>query len=381
MTTAQRARSIRRRGSRRVGRKEPARSFGMRSSTSPALVDSRRLRTPLRWVVRSSVRSYRPAPIAWAASSSISSWRTSAIASRMTSMPSPARIASSSSDRADCERAIGVSFVILGRNTLRITPVAPDCPAQPASGAALNSHHSGGHSYVVVFDEAQRAWDAAKVAREHRGSTPGSEPEHLVKFAERIPEWSVIVGLIGSGPEINDGEEAGLEQWRWALEAAASPTEWTIVAPPESAGVFAGLSRVRSEPALRLDTELRYHAASVVHRFVDGLLTDVRIDDLRSMAHVLEQERYHLRITRDLDCARQYLLDRYADNPDARFGLIASSRDRDLPRFGVPNTWNATKSVRKGPWFCDGDEERFGRSCRSLRDCVTEFGCQGVGRG
>ena len=232
--------------------------------------------------------------------------------------------------------------------------------------------------HVVVFDEAQRAWDAAKVAREHRGSTPGSEPEHLVKFAERIPEWSVIVGLIGSGQEIHDGEEAGLEQWRWALEAAASPTEWTIVAPPESAGVFAGLSRVRSEPALRLDTELRYHAASVVHRFVDGLLTDVRIDDLRSMAHVLEQERYHLRITRDLDCARQYLLDRYADNPDARFGLIASSRDRDLPRFGVPNTWNATKSVRKGPWFCDGDEERFGRSCRSLRDCVTEFGCQGL---
>jgi hypothetical protein len=48
----------------------------MWSSTSPALVDSRRVRLPLRWVVRSSVRSYRAAPIAWAASASMSSWRT-----------------------------------------------------------------------------------------------------------------------------------------------------------------------------------------------------------------------------------------------------------------------------------------------------------------
>jgi hypothetical protein len=38
------------------------------------------LRLSLRWVVRSSVRSYREAPIAWLASSSMSSWRTSAIA-------------------------------------------------------------------------------------------------------------------------------------------------------------------------------------------------------------------------------------------------------------------------------------------------------------
>ncbi len=35
----------------------------MRSSTSPALVERSRLRLPLRWVVRSSLRSYRPAPI------------------------------------------------------------------------------------------------------------------------------------------------------------------------------------------------------------------------------------------------------------------------------------------------------------------------------
>ena len=62
-----------------------------------------------------------------------------------TSMPPPARMASSSSDRADCDRAIGDLLVILARNTLRITPVAPSRAASARSGAPLKSHHSGGH--------------------------------------------------------------------------------------------------------------------------------------------------------------------------------------------------------------------------------------------
>jgi hypothetical protein len=48
ITTANSARSIRRRGSSNDGKNEPSRSFGMRSSMSPALVDSSRARVPLR---------------------------------------------------------------------------------------------------------------------------------------------------------------------------------------------------------------------------------------------------------------------------------------------------------------------------------------------
>jgi hypothetical protein len=57
MTTAHRARSMRRRGSSRAGKKLPWRSLGMASSTSPALVESSLERLPLRWVVRVAVRS------------------------------------------------------------------------------------------------------------------------------------------------------------------------------------------------------------------------------------------------------------------------------------------------------------------------------------
>lgn len=76
----------------------------------------------------------------------------------------------------------------------------------------------------------------------------------------------------------------------------------------------------------------------------------------RELAVRLEGAGYHLRLTRDLDVARQYLRDRYGENPNAGFGLLASSRDRDLARLGIANDYQPTKLVRFGPWYGDGEE-------------------------
>ena len=67
-----------------------------------------------------------------------------------------------------------------------------------------------------------------------------SEPEHFIEFAERIPEWCVVIGLIGGGQEIHVGEEAGLVQWRWAVERAGHPDQWTVHAPLAVADIFDG---------------------------------------------------------------------------------------------------------------------------------------------
>ena len=83
-------RSIRRRGSSRDGKNDPARSLGICSSTSPAVVVSVRGREPLRWVVRLSVRSCGCAPIAAVASASISSWYIVSAACRIRSSTSAA---------------------------------------------------------------------------------------------------------------------------------------------------------------------------------------------------------------------------------------------------------------------------------------------------
>src|SRR4051812_7839065 len=98
---------MRRRGSRMTGKNDPFRSFGIRSSTSPAWVANNRSRAPLRSVVLVLVRSYFPAPTRSVASASINSCMTIRTDSRTRSTPSPARNASSSSDTADWDKAIG----------------------------------------------------------------------------------------------------------------------------------------------------------------------------------------------------------------------------------------------------------------------------------
>jgi len=237
--------------------------------------------------------------------------------------------------------------------------------------------------HVLVFDEAQRAFDADMVAETHKGRPPNgvyrSEPEHFVEFAGRIPEWCVVVGLIGEGQEIHKGEEAGLIQWRWAVERCADPGRWTVHAPLALEAEFDGCTvPVRLQPYLNLDTELRFHLAKDLHVFVAGLLEARTATALRPLAASLETEGYHLRLTRSLDQAKSYLRERYAEDREARFGVVASSKDRDLYRFGIPNDYQSSKRVRVGPWYGDDEDDYAGRSCRRLADCVTEFGAQGL---
>lgn len=235
--------------------------------------------------------------------------------------------------------------------------------------------------HVLVFDEAQRAWDREQIASKTEVSVAAakSEPEHFIEFAERIPEWSVVLGLVGTGQEIHIGEEAGTGQWIDAVARSPQSSQWTVHAPPNLAGLFADDAVTRRlAPALNLDQELRFHQASDLHRFVELLLSNEDTERVREVAQKLAGAGYHIRITRDLDAARSYMRSRYGENPNARFGLIASSRDRDLERFGVRNDFQSTKRVRSGPWYSDPEDHPDGRSCRHLRDCVTEFGAQGL---
>jgi hypothetical protein len=233
--------------------------------------------------------------------------------------------------------------------------------------------------HVVVFDEAQRAYDAAMVAEKHGipVAAAHSEPDLFAALGARIPDWGVLVGLIGSGQEIHKGEEAGLRQWASAIAAMDGGAGWVVHGPPSMAEVFAGL-RFEPHAALSLDATLRSHLASDVHRLVAGLVEGQPAAMLSGLAEATEAAGFRSWVTRDRQVAEAYLRARYAEDRDARFGLLASSRDRDLVRFGVANDFQSTKRVRFGPWYGDPEGEPGGRSCRYLRDCVTEFGAQGL---
>ncbi len=83
-------------------------------------------------------------------------------------------------------------------------------------------------NHVIIFDEAQRAWDRAQ--NERKFKRPYSEPDMLLRIMERHEKWAAIIALVGGGQEINSGE-AGLAEWGLAL--ANTARHWKIYASPE----------------------------------------------------------------------------------------------------------------------------------------------------
>jgi hypothetical protein len=247
--------------------------------------------------------------------------------------------------------------------------------------AYVRAHTRPGHpvppEHLIVFDEAQRAHDADRVAHVHRVPVAMSEPEHLVEFCQRIPEWCVLVALIGGGQAIHVGEEGGVRLWHEAVRRSARATDWTVHGAPAFAETFPGLPGATCwNPVLSLDTEIRFHLTPRVHRFVAGLLDGLRAEQLRPLADELHDGGHRFLLTRELDSARGYLRERYADARFARYGLVASSKDKWLPAFGVDNTFQTTKQLRVGPWY--NADPSDSRSCCRLETVATEFSSQGL---
>ncbi len=238
--------------------------------------------------------------------------------------------------------------------------------------------------HLLVFDEAQRAFSPEKVADTHKKWDFGwiaSEPELFIRVCDRMPEWSLLIGLIGGGQEIHLGEEEGLGQWRAALEK--SNENWTVHVPPSLKEVFTGGNfDIRCASALNLDTEIRFHCSTRLHEFVEKLL---RKGDSQGASLVAESilapygrssDGIRLYLTRDFEMGKTYLRERYSEMPKARFGILASSRDKDLEPLGIMNNYMSTKNIKIGPWFTEDEEDE--RSCRRLENTITEFQCQGL---
>lgn len=224
---------------------------------------------------------------------------------------------------------------------------------------------------VVVFDEAQRAWDRDRVLLKHRGRFANSEPDLLVGLGDRMPDGFVLVALIGEGQEIHAGEESGIGQWAEALRRRAG---WGVIGPSHLAPAFhaAGLSYCE-EPLLSLTTSLRSHRASDVALWT-GLLLEGRLDDARPVAASLQTAGFVMRVTRTFEELRQYARDRYAGEPSKRFGLVVSSKFRTLAEWGVRTAHHPYWYY--GEWFeAPPTDPRSG--CR-LELAISEFGCQGL---
>lgn len=231
--------------------------------------------------------------------------------------------------------------------------------------------------HVLIFDEAQRAWDAHKVQEAHEDPTLKSEPEMFIQFSEKVPEWCAVLGLIGSGQEIHSGEEGGIGQWADAIRNSPRSEEWDIHGPERFRKAFESLGlglRYHVHDDLHLDKSIRFHSAVDLHDWVAGLVDETKTDDqLRQIAFCCRANGLALRVTRSLDVAKRYLWGRYIKDQDARFGLVMSSRDKALAAEGVPQV---SRFAPVGEWYAD--DEVNPNSCRRLREAITQFEAQGL---
>lgn len=240
--------------------------------------------------------------------------------------------------------------------------IAPESPLPP--------------EHVWVYDEAQRALDADMVAEKHRYQM--SEPEMFLRLGERMPGWSVMVGLIGSGQEIFRGEKRGMEQWNEALKKM--PSSWTVHCPALDAQskplamLLTAAASIKIDEALSLNRSLRSHLALDLPEWANALLTG-DIARATAVAPRIKSAGFNLYTTGDVEAAKDYARSRYEGNEDARYGLLASNKDRSLPRFNVRNDYPVQKNLKNhvGPFFVDPPQSK--RSCCQFRDVATPFEC------
>src|SRR5947208_2129281 len=164
--------------------------------------------------------------------------------------------------------------------------------------------------HVVIFDEAQRAWNLKQTAnfmlrKKRVAGFADSEPEFLISYMDRHKDWAVIVCLVGGGQEINTGE-AGIDAWLDAVNRRFPEWEMFISSRLTDSEYAAGrvVETVRERPRTRFDDSLhlavsmRSFRAENVSVFVKTLLDC----DKKQARRAFEQlaERYPIAITRDL---------------------------------------------------------------------------------
>ena len=234
--------------------------------------------------------------------------------------------------------------------------------------------------HVVIFDEAQRAWNLKQTAsfmlrKKRRPGFSDSEPEFLISYMDRHKDWVVIVCLVGGGQEINTGE-AGIDAWLDAVNRRFPDWEMFISSKLTDSEYAAGKAlevvqeraRTQFDDSLHLAVSMRSFRAENVSAFVKALL-DCETQQARQAFAELTA-RYPIAITRDLDAAKQWV--RTHARGTERYGLVASSKAMRLK----PHAIDIRVSVDPVHYFLNDRDDT--RSSYYLEDASTEFQVQGL---
>jgi hypothetical protein len=233
---------------------------------------------------------------------------------------------------------------------------------------------------VVVFDEAQRAWEKEQVTsfmKRKKGVEDFnmSEPEFLISVMDRHKDWCTIICLIGGGQEINTGE-AGVSEWLSSLKN--NYPDWDI----HYSNLISTDNNYLSDNELRkwikevATKKNELHLSVSVRSFRSEKISELIHEILEAnsnRAKILIEEvknDFPIYITRDLTTAKNWLREKAKGTE--RIGLVGSSGGRRLRPLGI----DVKNEISAPNWFLNNSDDI--RSSYFLEEVATEFDIQGL---
>lgn len=250
-----------------------------------------------------------------------------------------------------------------------------DADAEPPTSKRASEH-------VIIFDEAQRAWDEATVKsymsdkKDIHGFTM-SEPELMLKSLDQHDDWAVMVCLVGGGQDIHTGE-TGLVEWietvkqkfpAWEIYTSDKLNNKQYIRDRDWGILTNGIS-VRYMSSLYLSSSMRSFKNEKVSTFINCLL-EGSAEDARKIYDKKLQLEYPIRISRDLDSAKAWV--RMRARGSQRCGLLVHSLADRMAAFGVYYDKNR---IQVADWFINGPEDV--RSSYRMEIPASEFETQGL---
>lgn len=226
---------------------------------------------------------------------------------------------------------------------------------------------------ILIFDEAQRAWDETKLKRGF------SEPEGLFDVGERIFRnrgYAVLIGLYGNGQVIYDGEETGIALWEAALQ---HHEDWIVIASDEISAKLHGLgNRSINDNDMFLPVSLRADFIDC-SKWVEQAISRTAPTPAKAKSELSELQKTSMRIcvTRDMAKVKARAAEIDVNHPEWKYGMLISNfAEQTIIRKALPN-WNIGYNGNNvvgnggyGRWFSGG--------CKELTRACSVYGNQGL---
>lgn len=231
--------------------------------------------------------------------------------------------------------------------------------------------------HVLIFDEAQRVWNAEKMRSKHENDPlmSISEPELLYKIMDRHTDWAVMICLVGLGQDIYDGEvginewfKVGIEQYKnWEIFYSDSIKDQTEDKNIDF-NLIENCNRCHVVKELHLKTSVRSFRADKQCQFVDALLDNN--PELSKKVYSEIFEKYPVYLTRDVKFAKKWAKSQVRGSQ--RCGVLACSSAQRLKPEGI----YVPTEIDVKNWFLAPSEDL--RSSNMMEIVASEFKVQGL---